>query len=78
MEKLINALLNDENGISEEAYNALVEFLGNMADGKDFGGSDGGAGALKVVHSEGERAEKLLAQVKLANATDGRFYYPQG
>ena len=52
MEKLIGALLNDENGICEEAYNALVEYL------------------------EKTNKQKLLAWVKRADATDGRFYFP--
>ena len=52
MEKLIGALLNDENGICEEAYNALVEYL------ETAGMSD------------------MLAWVKRADATDGRFYFP--
>ncbi len=50
MEKLIRALLTDENGICEEAFNALYE------------------------HVEQSHPE-LLALVKSASATDGRFYF---
>lgn len=73
MEKLINELLNDENGISEEAFNALVEYLEDLSNGQGF---NDGAEAIDIIHDEGVKAEKLLAEVKRADATDGRFYYP--
>lgn len=62
MEKLINALLNDDHGISENAYNALVVVLEHLA--------------LAQHTTFGHEAKQLLAQVKLAEATDGRFYFP--
>lgn len=62
MRKLIYALLTDENGISEKAYNALVEYLEDMV--KFTGGT----------HAEWV---DMLAEVKRADATDGRFYFPE-
>lgn len=76
MEKLVNALLNDDHGISEEAYNALVERLEEMAMGRNFR-KDHAPNALKIVQVEGKVARKLLAKVKQADATDGRFYFPR-
>lgn len=54
MKKLIEALLKDENGISEEAFNALYDFV------EDMGNTD--------------QRDHLLAILKCADATDGRFY----
>lgn len=65
MEKLINALLKDENGISEEAYNALVDHLTPL--------SYCPIGAEKS-YPESVDAKKALALLKCADATDGRFY----
>ena len=64
MEKLIEALLNDDHGISEEAYNALVEYL---RDGINF----------NYPHSDLDQMENmhLLRRVQRADATDGRFYF---
>lgn len=62
MEKLINALLDDDNGISEEAYNSLVALLEHLS--------------LNPHSTLGNEAKKLLPIVKMAYATDGRFYFP--
>jgi len=59
MEKLIRALLTDENGICEEAFNALYEYLETAAYQK----------------MTAREANRLLALVKSASATDGRFYF---
>lgn len=64
MERLINALLNDEHGISEEAYNALADYLCFMANTQD-----------RFCMADLRLAQRLLPEVKRANATDGRFYY---
>jgi len=63
MEKLINALLNDDNGISEEAYDALVEVLEHLA--------------LAPYTTYGAQAQRLLKDIKRADATDGRFYFAE-
>ena len=73
MEKLINALLNDENGISETAYDALCKYLAEVSAVKpDF---DDGAIAISLVFEEAKEAKALLKLVKSADATDGRFYF---
>lgn len=72
MEKLINALLNDDNGISEEAFNALVEHLEMLAESVDF---DQGPEAIDIVVSEAKQAIRLRELLRQADATDGRFYF---
>lgn len=61
MQKLIEALLRDENGISEAAYNALVEWLEELT---------------LFPNAIGREATDVLVIVKRADATDGRFYLP--
>ena len=65
MKKLIEALLNDPNGISEEAYMALVAMLE----------------VLSLQASEtniiGREAADMLERVKNCDATDGRFYFAE-
>lgn len=72
MEKLINALLTQDDGISEEAFNALVEYLEELSNGQGF---NDGAEAIDLIHNEGVMAERLLNMLKRADATDGRFYF---
>ena len=64
MEKLIKALLNDDNGISEDAYHELLDFLATWFD-------------PKVSDAEHMRAnsQRLYDLVRNADATDGRFYF---
>jgi len=71
MEKLINALLTQDDGISEEAFNALYEYLEELSNGQGYNDAD----ACDIIHNEGELAAKLLEQIKRADATDGRFYF---
>lgn len=60
--ELIDALLKDDNGISERAYYALIEFLRTDVAYNAFGGFE---------------RDCLLAYVRLADATDGRFYFSE-
>lgn len=62
MKRLIEALLNDDHGISEEAYNALADLIDSML--------------LKNVIKEKEYME-LHEIIMQANGTDGRFYIPE-
>lgn len=62
---LIEALLNDDHGISEKAYNALVEYLEN---GINWNYPD--------EECDSEETTSLLIRVQQAEATDGRFYFP--
>lgn len=71
MEKLVNALLTQEDGISEEAFNALHDYLEELSNGQGF---NDGAEAIDLIHNEGVNAERLLDTLKRADATDGRFY----
>jgi hypothetical protein len=62
MKKLIDALLNDDHGISEDAYNALLQYLDDVAYSGDF---------------VSPQYVKYIEYVKKADATDGRFYFPE-
>lgn len=64
MEKLIDALLSDENGISEEAYNILYEYLEFVRDTRD-----------RFTLADQRIAIECLSKLCLADATDGRFYF---
>lgn len=66
MDKLIEALLKDENGISEDAYHELLDFLASWFD-------------PSVARAEQMRAnaQRLYDHVRSCDATDGRFYFPQ-
>ena len=72
MEKLINALLTQEDGISQEAFNALYEYLETLAESDGF---DQGPEAIDIVNSEAKMGKRLLEMLKRAYATDGRFYF---
>lgn len=67
MEKLINALLTQENGISEEAFNALYEYLEELSDMDDNPSAYG----IRT------NARAMLDTLKRADATDGRFYFAE-
>lgn len=71
MEKLIEALLTDENGISEESFNALFEHLEEVSGGADIG--DGNV-AVEILNRDGEKVRRMLEMIRRADATDGRFY----
>ena len=55
--RLIHALLDDDHGINDEAYDALINWL--------------------ACHKDGclELAERII---DVAQATDGRWYIPEG
>lgn len=61
MNTLIESLLNDEHGISEQSYNLLVAWLEDQCCYNGIRGYEAGI---------------LLAKVRRADATDGRFYFP--
>lgn len=63
MKQLIEALLFDDHGISEEAYNALLDFLRSMDHNKSN------------LEALGADADGLYKYVITADATDGRFYF---
>lgn len=63
MDKLINTLLQDPNGISEDTYHELLDFLASWFD-------------PSVARADKMRAEsqQLYDRVRSCDATDGRFY----
>lgn len=66
MKELIEALLKDENGISEDAYHALLDYLATWFD-------------PSVARAEEQRkeAQALYDYARSCDATDGRFYLPE-